>query len=140
MKRFLVVVRRFFGGGIIGLVLAILLSVPLNSLYSEYCIYIVFSPFLYLIFLIICSCYNRKKGYTSLTNQPFVVTVLRMIGSDITAPFRCLWEFVVGTIVGHYPELYTPQMKDSARVISGIRFIWMAFLICIILYCTGFRL
>ena len=39
MKRFLVVVRRFFGGGIIGLVLAILLSVPLNSLYSEYCIY-----------------------------------------------------------------------------------------------------
>lgn len=103
MLKFLSTIRRILLAGTISLILIFVLSllnvsVPtLNApvIFSTvYTSFALISPILGLIFWFVSTIYIRKYGQSAAYQQtlPFISTMLKMLVSDITSPFRLIGE------------------------------------------------
>ena len=103
MLKFLSTVRRILLAGTISLILIFVfsllrVSVPtINApvaFSTAYTSFAFVSPVLGLIFWLISTIYIRKKGQSSAyqQTQPFFSTMIKMLISDITSPFRLIGE------------------------------------------------
>lgn len=103
LKRFLAVARRLFLTGTVSLIAILVLRLIGNPgitfQYSDifgryFLLFTLASPIIYLLLWVGSTAYNRKFGHTSmLTDQiKFIGTLLSMLKSDFTSPFRLIWE------------------------------------------------
>lgn len=103
MLKFLSTCRRIFLAGTISLILIIVLSslkiaVPVLNVPAVFGTYYTYfaliSPILGLIFWLISTIYIRKNGQSAAyqSQLPFVSTMIQMLKSDITSPFRLIGE------------------------------------------------
>jgi len=100
MTRFLAGVRRLFLSGIVSLLIALigmrisfpdlmqLAKVP-QSIEGIFSLFLVLSPVLYILFMLISSIYFRHFGQSAEVHKQkvFLYSILAAVGSDLLFPF-----------------------------------------------------
>ena len=105
MLRFLAITRRFFLGGIISLIVSLFLGVdilevllnfiPINNFVSLFKVYLIFSPVLYILFVLISVVYIRHFGqfYEIHREKTYFQNIAQCFGSDLCSPFKNIFGF-----------------------------------------------
>ena len=106
MTRFLAIIRRFFLGGIVSLVLCLCLfgikftkMVELtkahNSIAGYSSLFFLLSPIFFLLFTIISVIYIRMNGQFAAFHQTQspMVSFFRCLGHDLRSPFKNIFQF-----------------------------------------------
>ena len=150
MKAFLARSRRLFYAGTLSLVVTLVVGfmaqrngdldlwaegLSLNGFESYFCLFLVASPIIYFLLVLISSAYIRKKGQFAASHQskPFVGTFLSCVWSDVLSPFRCIGGLCTA-VAGKYPEMYPQEMIAKSKFVSIRRFVWMILILVFCIY------
>lgn len=137
MTRFLAIIRRFFWGGTVSLILCLALfgvnfnnmlqlAMSHNSIQGYFSIYFLLSPILFLLFTIISVIYIRHHGQFAAVHQSQspITSFFRCWGHDIVSPFK--------NIKGFFMALFSKNVMGKGILIG--RFIE---LVVLVLFCIA---
>ncbi len=130
MTQFLAVIRRFFLGGMVSLIVCFFVAdlrsmigfaINPNSIQSIFSIFFLTSPILFVLSTIISAAYIRKYGQFALAHQekPFISTVFLCVGHDIVFPFK--------NTIGFFGAIFNKNALGRKKLIA--RFVGTVLLI-----------
>ena len=142
MLKFLSVTRRILLAGVVSLIILVLLYAfgyeGLHFSYSErigsiYLCFALASPILGLLMWIISAIYIRKRGQSAAyqSTLKFGTTMIQMLGSDITSPFRLIKEQFATKkrLVEYYSQITQTEiagmLADGSKAINRLKLIRM---------------
>ena len=145
MTRFLAIMRRFFLAGFVALLICVIfLHRGISSLWSLiqsanlfagiFSGFILFSPLVYILFLVLSCIYIRKHGQFAAvhSSQPFIVTVGKAFCSDLASPFKN-----IATTFSLFVKKQPDYLSDDAiRKSKSVRIRRLVIMLVLFIFCV----